>query len=243
MSRRESRKQYYAEKEKEYIRDYNKYSELWSKRRESEVWVELDKPVPNGYLRYFVLRDDVSRSKKAKDMQFLLDNFLQNQWWSRTKKFKKKQKFIKRTGSGFSEWVHKKIEQKLECVEEKDWKKVPEHLQRYFKRIELEKRPWDNVSIFAYKFRFSWMFVFKIEHDYLTHQRLPQGEIDSEINRLHSKLWHQGRGARLVDRFNYTDPYKEIQKQYEKAADKRKIKQEIDEGLFFNENPIERKYN
>ena len=234
MSKRENRKQYYTEKEKEYIRDYNRYQELWDQRKEKEVWVELDKPVPNGYIRYFVLRNDISRSKKAKDIQYLLDTFLQNQWWCRTKKFPKKSDLRRRHGVGGWEWLQEEIKQEPELLSKEKWNKVPERFQRYFKKVELEKRPWDNVTVYAYKFKYRWMFSFKIEHDYYTHQRLPQGDVDSEMERLDDKLWHQGRGLRIVDNYCYTDPWKDVEQSNEKAAEKRQVKKEILEGL--NEN-------
>lgn len=234
MSKRESRKQFYTEKEKEYTRDYYNYQDLWEKRREDEVWIKLDKPIPYGFIRYFVLRKDIAASKKKKDMQYLLDSFLQNQWWSRTKKFKKRQSSVRRRCNNLWEMMWKKTEQLVQPISEKQWKTLSPRFHKYFDKIQREQRSWDNVIIYEYVFKFSWMFEYKIEQDYYTHQRLPQGEIDSEIDRLSTKLWYQGKGANFMDRFRYTDPWKEIDKHYRKASEKRMTHKEINDGLDEN---------
>lgn len=235
MSKRENRKQFYTEKEKEYTRDYNKYQELWEKRKENEVWIKLDKPVPFGYIRYFVLRKDIAVSKKGDDIQYLLDNFLQNQWWSHTKKFKKRQSSVRRRCNKYWQLLWKKTEQKLENLSEKQWNKLDSPFYKFFDKTEKEKRSWDNVMVYSYVFKFPWMFQYKIEQDYYTHQRLPQGEIDSEIDRLSTKLWYQGSGAHFLDRFRYTDPWKDVEKHYRKASEKRMIQKEINDGLDENQ--------
>src|SRR4051812_22386291 len=58
--------------DKQLLRMHYEYNALWASYT-NRGYVQLDTPVLKGYVRFFVLRDDVARSKDAGFYQGMLD--------------------------------------------------------------------------------------------------------------------------------------------------------------------------
>lgn len=69
--RRKQRMQIEAE-DKLLIKKYKEQKALWKAQRDRQ-WVRLEPPVQRGYIRFFVLRPDVARSKDASLLLKILD--------------------------------------------------------------------------------------------------------------------------------------------------------------------------
>jgi len=241
MSKRESRKQFYTDKEREYQRMWYRYDELWKAEKDTDVWVKLDKPVLHGFTRGFILRPDIAHSKKKKDMKYLLDNFLQDVWWSNTKRFKRHKQLVQLGTWRNRVWRFKKTEQKLDTLSEKQWAKVPEHLRRYFDKVEQQVRSWDNVRVYEYVFVPQWMYIYKTEPYYYTHEKLPIEGVESESSRLNHMLWIDPKGRKYMN-WSCTNAWDEVEVKHTKLLGKKQARKDIEEGLYFHENPGERQY-
>ncbi|MEC5147460.1 Transposase [Chitinophaga sp. 180180018-2] len=144
-------------------------------------YIPLTPPVMKGYKRYFVLRDDVARSKQATFYQRLLDK-INTVDYSPRKDFK-----VKKRSHG-----RKKLVVKPQLLLQPDL--------RYFSKLKLSEKETAcfEERLFYHKHRKEpelrmvikepWRFVLRVRPNMLTQTRAPEPEIQSAMDGLNSYL-------------------------------------------------------
>lgn len=152
-------------------------------------WEELKPPVQRGFIRYFVLREDVARTKEAVFFQKILDKINTRQW-SYRKDFKKK---VRR----FGKKVFKVREQKLDDVSEHHFmKKFNEAERLYFYEQLIHGNKKNDISK-VFRFSEPWRFVLKVQPNMITKVKIKDLDLErkaAEIERFfnykrRSRLW------------------------------------------------------
>jgi hypothetical protein len=138
---------------------------------------ELNPPIQRGWKRYFVLREDISRSKDANFFQAILDkiNMVQYSW---KKDFK-----VKRRCRGKKIYVVR--EQELErfsesCVKKK--KLTPEEMH-YFEvvRVPAGKR---GEGLWLYTFQEPWRYRLKTETNIIRWTKIKDFDLERRANEI-----------------------------------------------------------
>nr|WP_295869198.1 hypothetical protein [uncultured Chitinophaga sp.] len=149
---------------------------LWKKSREA-IYVPLQPPIQKGYIRTFVLRDDVARGKQASFFQGILDRINTAQHFHR-KDFKKKKRV-----RGKKVWVDK--EQYLRKLFPWDVSKAaftPEEAAYFEVRMEFCERKGREIEMTV--FTEPWRFVLRVRPYMLTHQRVVDPLLESQIQEV-----------------------------------------------------------
>ncbi|NIF07315.1 hypothetical protein F3J23_17990 [Chryseobacterium sp. Tr-659] len=98
--------------EKQIRKKYKRSRELWVIRRNLPL-IPLDKPYQKGFVRFFVVRDDVKRSKDGDFFEEILRKINTHMYSENRKFLKKKRKFGKK--------IYVKKEQKLRYIPSFSW--------------------------------------------------------------------------------------------------------------------------
>ena len=167
-----------TEQEKELRRLWTEYIELSQKhwRRESGTWVEVE-PYQKGWVRKFVLRDDIKNRTDAKEIRHVLDLINVSKVCSR-KDFTEKS------------WKTKKYEpivQKLKRIDEATYNKLSEKEKSYFGEwLQIDKK--DKHYRKTYAFKYDFWFVFEIKPNMITRHWIPDAELESRYTEIRNKL-------------------------------------------------------
>lgn len=146
-------------------------------------YVDLEKPILRGYKRYFVLREDIARSKQADFFQNIL-NKINTIEYSNSKVFNRKKSKNKKRKS-----VHDAKEQRLRNLDIDDFKKKKfsineksffEERRRYYK--------YNRTYTKYYVFREPWRFVLKIEKRYYTKEKIRDNVLEQEVSELENHI-------------------------------------------------------
>lgn len=168
--------------EKQIRKKYKRSKELWELRRNIPL-VPLEKPYQKGFVRFFVVRDDVKRSTDGDFFQGILDK-INTKMYSETRKFlKKKRKFGRR--------IYVDREQKLDRLSIYQWNDPKLGLttreKQYFLKME-EYNPFRKRYNIYYEFIEPWRFVFKVQPNMITHYKPLDSALEKEYDELDSYL-------------------------------------------------------
>ncbi|WP_312390361.1 hypothetical protein [Chryseobacterium sp.] len=168
--------------EKQIIQKYKRSKELWKIRRNIPL-VPLDQPYQRGFVRFFVVRDDVKRSKDGDFFQGIL-NKINTKMYSETRKFlKKKRKFGRR--------IYVEREQKLARLSTHQWNDPKLGLttreRQYFLKRE-DYCPFRKRYNIYYEFIEPWRFVLRVKPNMITHYKPLNSDLEKEIDELDSFL-------------------------------------------------------
>lgn len=142
--------------------------------------VPLPHPVRNGWERYFVVREDVRKGPHGKFLERLL-NKINTTEFCKTKDFKR------------LNWKTRKMEpiqQHLAYLDEKEFEKLDAREKTAFNKERRLFKYW-----FTQEYRDVWVvtkpwqFVFRIRPSFLTHEKVVNGDIESEIKKIREKLY------------------------------------------------------
>jgi len=180
------------DEDKQLIRKHKEERGIWSKLWNLE-WNELKPPVQRGFIRYFVLREDVARTKEASFFQRILDKINTRQW-SYRKDFKKK-------GRRFGKKVYNIREQRLDDVFVHDFiKKFTEKERLYFYEQLIHggksKKPYT-----VYRFSEPWRFVLKVQPNMITKVRIKNLDLERQKAEVDKFFNYERRGRlwKLID--------------------------------------------
>lgn len=174
-----------------YIRRQNKLRrKLWRMRQEIPL-VPLPEPYQKGFVRYFVLREDIARDKKADFFNQILEKINTYQYSDNRKFQKKKRKRGKK--------IYVSREQKLWKIPQ--WQfpeyrnlKFDEKEQAYFVKTE-EYNPQRKTFETFYEFREAWRFVLRVKPYMITHYKPLDLDLERELAQLNKFLDnHKVRG-------------------------------------------------
>lgn len=177
-------------KRQNYLEDY--YKKLFHlEKRKRKLWklerelppVPLEQPYQKGWVRYFVLRDDVKRSPQAEFFtQFLTK--INTEVYSNNKKF-----YFKRKGKTTK--VKYTYDQKLKSFYESDWKRSTNPLtdkeKEYF-RPSLVWNQENNETYLKYAFTEPWRYVLRVRPYYVTHRKGLDPNLESETREIENYL-------------------------------------------------------
>ena len=167
---------------KQIRKKYKRSNELWELRRNIPL-IPLEQPYQKGFVRFFVVRDDVKRSKDGDFFEGIL-NKINTKMYSSTRKFlKKKRKFGRR--------IYVDREQKLVQLSIHQWNDPKLGLttreRQYFLKKE-EYNPFRKRYNVYYEFIEPWRFVLRIKPYMITHYKPLHSDLEKEIDELDSYL-------------------------------------------------------
>lgn len=198
--------------DKHLIQLDKKRTELWDKKRALPL-VPLKEPYQRGWERYFVLREDVARSKDALFYKTILEKINTTQY-SSEKTFKKKKK--RRKG------VYVDRNQFLKEFSESEWNS-PKLVLDDKEKIHFYKRErWcSNFKRYKihYVFNESWRYVLRVRPNMITHTKMVDEVLEQEIDQLENYItsnFLRCKIAKLVrGREKYIWDYGEIKLKYQ----------------------------
>ncbi len=175
--------------------------------------VKLDKPVVFGWVRNFKLRSDIAKTNKSNILNKILEKINNSVVCLR-------RDFYAKTFDSNGKYVY--IKQVLNYLTQKEFELLSEREQSYFYLTKIVRKWGGPIKIF--KFKYPWMFEFKIKRNYITHKKILDGELESEIDRINKVLWDRDRFA-----FKYLECSKYYIEKYSRSKYKREIKKILKE--------------
>ncbi|HTI08211.1 MAG TPA: hypothetical protein VL832_06630 [Puia sp.] len=181
-SARQKRRSQKEDFNKRLIQLAKQRNKCWQARRQLP-WIPLTEPYQKGWIRFFVLREDVKRSRNAVFYQTLLDKINTFQHHS-DKMFKVKRR-----------WRGKKIyevkAQSLKEISEWEWNspkcKLTEQEKMFFYRKETLDYSGRNIII-QYAYVDPWRFVLQIRPYMITKIKMIDADLEREIQQLENHI-------------------------------------------------------
>jgi hypothetical protein len=153
-------------------------------------WTELHPPIQRGFIRTFVLRDDVKRTKQAQLYQKILDKINVTQW-SYRKDFKKKRK-------KYGTKIYVVREQNLRDVQENEFfDKEFTELERSFFYETLTHLKFSKKAVKVYRFAETWRFVLRIQPNMITKVRSKDFDLERKRDEIDAFFNSNNRRYRL----------------------------------------------
>ncbi|MGG5209556.1 hypothetical protein ACQWU4_11460 [Chryseobacterium sp. MIQD13] len=168
--------------EKQVRKKYKRSSELWNIRKDIP-WIPLEEPYQRGFVRFFVLRDDVKRSEDADFFEGILKK-INSYMYSESRLFlKKKRKHGRR--------IYVEKEQKLNSISYYTWIDprfglVPRERLYFLKRQEYN--PFRRRIETCYEFAEPWRFTLRIRPHMITHYKPVDAQLEKEYAEVQSYI-------------------------------------------------------
>lgn len=164
--------------EKQIRKKYKRSRELLAIRRKIPL-VPLEKPYQKGFVRFFVVRDDVKRTKDGEFFEGILMK-INTYMYSETRKFlKKKRKFGRK--------IYVIRDQKLGHLLPSQWNDPKLGLttreKQYFLKRE-EYNPFRKRYNVYYEFIEPWRFNLQVKPYMITHYKPLNSDLEKEIDEL-----------------------------------------------------------
>ncbi|REC48211.1 hypothetical protein [Chryseobacterium pennipullorum] len=157
-------------------------NELWNTRR-NIPWIPLDKPYQRGFVRFFVVREDVLRTEDGEFFEGILKK-INTYMYSESRHFlKKKKKYGRR--------IYVEREQKIKSISAWSWNDPNFFLthkeRQYFVKQE-EYCVFRKMYQPYYEFTEPWRFILRIRPHMITHYKPVDFELEKEYAELESYL-------------------------------------------------------
>jgi hypothetical protein len=177
-SSRSKKRMQHEDRERTLLRLHRERSDLYKQQR-NLGWMELDPPVMRGWKRYFVLRDDVAKSKHAQFFQKMLDKINTIQINDKKSFTAKKRKYGKKIQV---ERIQKLVEPDIHRFKRMNFS---DREAQFFSEMILR----DNGRI-RRKFVFvePWRFVLRIRPNLITKTRVRDEAIEKRIHEINTFL-------------------------------------------------------
>lgn len=162
-------------KDKNLIRLYKQDKELRKQKQELPM-IDLSPPIQKGYKRFFVVREDVKRSKMGSFYENLLQKINTSQY-NETKIFKKKTK-------KFGRKIHVEREQTLKVFYPNDFVKLKlneRQIECFELRLVQEVRGKTIYAKEVYVFKEPWRFVLRIRPNMIEKVKLFDAELEQKM--------------------------------------------------------------
>ena len=191
MNRREKRRIKF-EQEKALRRMYSEYKSVryrkwgphWRQDGEAGHWEDIQ-PYRYGWTRTLVLRSDIKRRKDADYIEEAL-SLVNTEDFSRRKDFRKWRR---------GRLVNTNLTLRNLSVEK--WEKQPDYIRKYFEKGYYYSRIHHQVFP-VYFFKYPWFFVHKITPRMVDKRWIPNGEFESEREKLDQKVRRMDRWGKIV---------------------------------------------
>jgi hypothetical protein len=178
-----------------YVKELNKLNRIcWN-----APVIPLAKPYQNGWIKYFVLRDDYTRRTDANVYLTIIKEI-------GLEAFCRKQNFLDAKGREYSPG--------LRIIGKNEWDKLgwPDYYKKYFTYGIF--RPHHcyhyNSTIEGYKFKRDFCFVHAIKPHFITHTRVIYPDIESRIDWINNLFKHKQYWRKynhLKGSYNYEKDY------------------------------------
>jgi hypothetical protein len=157
-----------------------------SKARRNLGWTELIPPVQRGFIRSFVLRDDVKRTRQSSFFEAILKKINTSQWSYRRDFKRKRRKFGKK--------VYVVREQGLRDIGEAEFfgRKFNE-MERFYFYETLTQPTWSRIPIKVYRFIESWRFVLHVQPNMITQVRIKDLDLEKRDAEISKYFTHDRR--------------------------------------------------
>lgn len=168
--------------DKQLIKIRKKEHFLWKTIHDLPL-VPLENPYQQGWVRFFVVRDDVMRSKDGTFFQELLEK-INTHMYSSTKSFVSRKKYRK------SKIQHLR-EQLLYAIPLSQWNSNELKLSDKEKSHFTATEKWSNCFkryVVNYKFNEPWRYVLRIRPYMVTHRKALNADLESESARLENYI-------------------------------------------------------
>jgi len=154
-------------------------------------YVKIDPPVIKGWKRYFVLREDVARSRQALFYQHILDKINTVKYCNR-KDFKQKPWYFRKT----RKW--ELIEQAVLQPGYYEFRKLnlSEKEEALFEE-RLVKHKWRNEWVKLFVFREEWRFVFRVRQHVITEAKAIDADLESREKEIGDYLERTNKDTKL----------------------------------------------
>ncbi|MCO6162789.1 hypothetical protein [Flavobacterium sp. NRK F7] len=222
--------------DKQLLSVFERERELFNAKKDLPL-VPLEIPYQQGWVRFFVLREDVLRSPQAKFFENLLMK-INTYNYSNAKSFSRR---VKKKGKR----VLVKEHQELYRVYPHQWNcpkfGLTDKEKGYFTYVEKKSTTFGRVRVHSYYvFTESWRYVLRVKPYYVTHRKAIDAEIESELGWIENKIMNfhlRGKIDKLKRGYNryryydedekprYCNPYKNksLQEFYEDYVDEKRI--------------------
>jgi hypothetical protein len=154
-------------------------------------WTELKPPIQRGYIRFFVLRDDVQKSKQAAFYEGILKKINTTQW-SHDRAFRKKKKKKR-----FGKKVYSVREQDLRDVEPQEFEKQFSEKEKFYFYPTLVHTKQRKKACTVYRFVEPWRFVLRVQPDMITKVRIQDLDLENARSRILRVTQHPINRRRL----------------------------------------------
>jgi len=207
-----SRKRIVREDYEKFLRECcDRHAELEKQRRTLPL-VPLEKPYQKGYVRFFVLREDVRQGKQADFFETLLEKINTYQYADNRKFQKKKKRRRKPVYVARKQELRSFSQRELERALDSGEFSVKEYL--YFARVECFNRQKDCFEI-HYEFTEAWRFELRVKPNMITHYRPVDIAIERELAELDKIIDnHKNWGTITHKIYGRRNSWNQYQKRY-----------------------------
>lgn len=168
--------------EKKIRKKYNRSKELWHLRRNIR-WIPLENPYQRGFVRFFVVNDEVKRSEDEDLFEGILKK-INTYMYSESRLFLKKRK-------KFGRRIYVEKAQKLNRISFYAWTDPKFGLtpreRQYFLKNE-EYNPFRKRNETYYEFIEPWRFTLRIRPNMITHYKPVDAELEKEYAEIESYI-------------------------------------------------------
>ncbi|HBV13728.1 hypothetical protein [Chryseobacterium carnipullorum] len=168
--------------EKQIRKKYKRSKELWHLRRNIR-WIPLENPYQRGFVRFFVVNDEVKRSEDEDLFEGILKK-INTYMYSESRLFLKKRK-------KFGRRIYVEKAQKLNLISFYAWTDPKFGLtpreRQYFLRKE-EYNPFRKRNETYYEFIEPWRFTLRIKPNMITHYKPVDAELEKEYAEIESYI-------------------------------------------------------
>lgn len=195
--------------DKQLISIYAREQKLFKDKRDLPL-VPLEIPYQQGWVRFFVLREDVLLSPQAEFFENLLLK-INTYNYSNTKSFSRK---VRKKGKK----TIVEQQQELYQVSSLQWNSkefdFTEKEKTYFTYVEEWSKVFDRMLCY-YKFNESWRYVLRVRPYFVTHRKTIDVEIESELSWIDNQLTNFNLRNRMNKLKTGQVKYKGYYQQYE----------------------------
>ena len=207
-----SRKRIVREDYEKFLRECcDRHAELEKQRRTLPL-VPLEKPYQKGYVRFFVLREDVRQGKQADFFATLLEKINTYQYADNRKFQKKKKRRRKPVYVARKQELRSFSQRELERALDSGEFSVKEYL--YFAKVECFNRQKDRFETY-YEFTEPWRFELRVKPNMITHYRPVDIAIERELAELDKIIDnHKNWGTITHKIYGRRNSWNQYQKRY-----------------------------
>jgi len=175
--------------EKMLLRLHRERRQIWEQQR-GLGYMTIDPPIVQGWKRYFVLREDVARSKNADFYQGILDKINTVQYCNR--------KDFKRRGRIRKQKTWKPIEQTVLLPGYFEFKKLnfSEKEEALFEERQVRHK-YRNELVTVMSFKEQWRFVFRVRQHLITKVKVIDAELERREKEIDDILERTNKGDEL----------------------------------------------